>query len=297
MSKNKNKNAPDWGAIFDRIVRGEVSLASSYWMFHKFSLGNQALAMCEMMIRGIPIGPIATFNAWRKAGRIVKRGEKAISLWMPVTTEKEVTDRQTGEKKKQIKRFFIMRPRWFAYAQTEPVEQGEGGPLVVEQAVAAAVPQWDKARALAALGLREVPFEHVNGTVLGYARPSEGVLALSPLLHEGNYLATLFHEIAHCLLHKQEAGTFEDGARMGTDMQEVEAEATAFLCLEALGLPGLERARGYILSWMREGGPLVVEQFRKQGVSRAFHAADRILKAGGMTKAAASDEDEALEAA
>jgi antirestriction protein ArdC len=293
----KNNNTPDWGAIFDRIVRGEVSLASSYWMFHKFSLGNQALAMCEMMIRGIPIGPIATFNAWRKAGRIVKKGEKAISLWMPVTTEKEVTDPKTGEVRTVSKRFFIMRPRWFAYAQTEPMAQGEDGPLVVEQAIAAAVPQWDKTRALAALGLREVPFEHVNGTVLGYARPDEGVFALSPLLHEQDYLHTVFHEMGHCLLHKGlTGGIFEDGQDRGTGIMEVEAEATAFLCLEALGLPGLERARGYILAWMRKGGHEVVEQFRQKGVARAFHAADRILKAG-MTKAAASDEDEALEEA
>ena len=44
----------------------------------------------EANARGIPLGPIASFNRWKELGRHVKRGEKAIELCMPVTLKRKV---------------------------------------------------------------------------------------------------------------------------------------------------------------------------------------------------------------
>ena len=56
---------------------------------------------------------------------------------------------------------------------------------------------------------------------------------------------------------------------------EAEAEAVALLCLEALGLPGADYARGYIQSWYGSGQPLP-----EHSAQRIFKAADTILRAG-----------------
>jgi hypothetical protein len=38
--------------------------------------------------RGLPLSPIATFGLWKALGRSVRQGEKALSLWMPITVRR-----------------------------------------------------------------------------------------------------------------------------------------------------------------------------------------------------------------
>ena len=42
------------------------------------------------------VSEVGGFNQWRKAGRKVKKGSKAISIWLPCK-KKEKTDAETGE--------------------------------------------------------------------------------------------------------------------------------------------------------------------------------------------------------
>jgi len=58
-------------------------------------------------------------------------------------------------------------------------------------------------------------------------------------------------------------------------LRELEAEATAMLVCAALGLPGLEEARGYIQHWVGVGANVPECSAR-----RIFKAADAILRAG-----------------
>jgi hypothetical protein len=65
------------------------------------------------------------------------------------------------------------------------------------------VPSWSEERALTSLGVRIVPFDHLDGNVQGYAT-QQGDIAINPvaaLPHK-----TLFHEVAHALLqHTKDA--------------------------------------------------------------------------------------------
>src|SRR6516164_3552963 len=67
-------------------------LMRAYSLFHQYSLGNQLLALIQANQRGIPLGPIASFNKWKELGRHVKRGEKAIELCMPITVKRTVKE-------------------------------------------------------------------------------------------------------------------------------------------------------------------------------------------------------------
>ena len=73
----KTNNRPDWGKLFQAALHEPGRLGSHYRLFHRYSLGNQLLAVEQMVDRGIPVGPIASFNGWRKAGRVVRKGERA----------------------------------------------------------------------------------------------------------------------------------------------------------------------------------------------------------------------------
>ena len=146
---------------------------------------------------------------------------------------------------------------WFVLAQTDG-----------DDYVAPELPGWDKARAIEALGLTEVPFSATDGNVLAYS--VKGRFAVSPLSPHPH--KTTFHELAHCLLHLDEE--HRKGAELPRNLKEFEAESVALLCAGALGLDGAEYAPGYIQSW------LAYREIPEASARRLFSAADRILKAG-----------------
>lgn len=274
---------PDWERLFQQMLDEPGSLPGYYRMFHRYSLGNQALAVMQLRARGIPVGPIASFHGWHKLGRKVRKGEKAISLWMPVVTRKTAV-LDDGSEEVQTRKFFVMKNNWFSLAQTEPVdpEREAGDPF-------ADLPQWNKERALASLGIREVPFASVDGNIQGYARPGAHEVAINPLAREP--WSVLFHEIAHCLLHADRGmNVLADGLALPVDLIEAEAEGVAYLCCASLDLGGLESCRGYVQHWL--ASPDRRELFRTSKCpQRVFAAADRILKAG--TASAAGKEESA----
>jgi hypothetical protein len=123
----------------------------------------------------------------------------------------------------------------------------------------------------------EVPFDAMNGNAMGYARDrSIAVSPLSALPHK-----TTFHELAHVLLgHTGEDVGLHDDEDTPRNLQEVEAESVALLCLAALDLPGVEHCRGYIQSWWKSGEPIP-----ERSAQRILKATDQILKAGAPVEA------------
>src|SRR5262252_5072411 len=80
--------------LLDEAVKKPGTLMRAYSLFWNYSLGNQILAFIQANQRGIPLGPIASFNRWKELGRHVKRGEKAITLCMPVTGKRTVKEQR-----------------------------------------------------------------------------------------------------------------------------------------------------------------------------------------------------------
>src|SRR5689334_20081772 len=78
--------------LLEEAVTKPGTLMRAYSLFWNYSLGNQILALIQANRRGIPLGPIASYNRWKDLGRHVKRGEKAIELCMPVTCKRTVKD-------------------------------------------------------------------------------------------------------------------------------------------------------------------------------------------------------------
>jgi antirestriction protein ArdC len=247
--------------LLEEAVSKPGTLMRSYSLFWNYSLGNQILALIQADQRRIPLGPIASFNRWKELGRHVKRGEKAIELCMPVTYRRTIkeqgADGSEAETEITFKRF-VFRRNWFMLAQTD------GAAYQMP-----AIPAWDRARALAALNVEEIPFEMMNGNCQGYARARQ--IAINPVAQMP--AKTTFHELAHIELgHTSEA--IHDSEALPRNLKEVEAEAVALLCLESLGMDGAEYCRGYIQNWL--SGATIPER----SAQRIFAAADKILKAG-----------------
>jgi antirestriction protein ArdC len=247
--------------LLEEAVTKPGTLMKAYSLFWNYSLGNQILALIQADRRGIVPGPIASYNRWRELGRHVRRGEKAIELCMPVTCKRTVkedgADGNDSETEITFKRF-VFRRNWFMLSQTD------GAAFELP-----AVPTWDRARALATLGVEEIPFEMLNGNCQGYAKARQ--IAINPLAQLP--IKTTLHELAHIELgHTSEA--VHDSETLPRSLREAEAEAVALLCLESLGLPGSEYCRGYIQQW------LAGAEIPERSAQRIFASADKILKAG-----------------
>ena len=75
---------------------------------------------------------------------------------------------------------------------------------------------------------------------------------------------------------------FADTERTPKNLREVEAEAVALLCCEALNLAGADYCRGYIQNWLYPMVGYNGQGIPEKSAQKIFHAADRILRAGRL---------------
>ena len=143
-----------FSAIIAQALTEPGILSKAYSAFHNFSLGNQILAAIQLGERGLPLSPIASFNNWKEKGRFVKKSEKAIKLFMPVTIKRKAADEATGEEIDAGSfQAFMLKPHWFSLDQTE----GD------DYAPEAKTPAWDAEKAMQALDIEETRFDDLRG--------------------------------------------------------------------------------------------------------------------------------------
>src|SRR3954454_14817210 len=121
----------EWSALLADAVSKPGIIHSAYQRFWNYSTGNQLLAMFQCISRKLDLGPINTFLGWIDCGRHVKKGEKAITLCMPVTVKRKSDERSAYDpaateeaKPPQAGTYtrFIYRAHWFVLCQTEGKE-------------------------------------------------------------------------------------------------------------------------------------------------------------------------------
>ena len=255
--------APNFSELLIDAIKRPGSVMQAYSAFYNYSVGNQLLALFQCMFRGLQPGPIKTFPGWKDCGRNVKRGEKALMLCMPITFKRgSAGDAESNGDLDSDECFttgFMYKSRWFVISQTE-------GPEIELPSL----PQWDAATALRNLVITLTPFTETDGNLQGYALHNSNEIAINPVAQLPG--KTLLHELGHqILLHTHETMPAE---RTPKHLREVEAEAVALLCCEALGLEGAEFCRGYIQGWAND------EPIPEPSAKKIIGAADKILRAG-----------------
>jgi len=249
-------NNIQWSEFLKEAVEQEGILSSCYSVFHDYSIGNQLLAYHQLKDRGLPLSPIASYKKWQTLGRQVKKGQKAITLLLPITVKQKD---ENGEETGKVFRLFKEKANWFSLDQTEG-----------ENFVAPVIEGWDAEKALKALDIEQIDFEHTNGNCQGYAVARK--IAINPvaaLPHK-----TRFHELAHVVLGHTTEGTLEDTPVTEKSIREVEAESVAYILCKILNLKGDVESRGYIQNWLQNG------EISDKSAQKIFSAADKILKAG-----------------
>ena len=220
------------------------------------------LALEECIRRNLQPGPLNTYHGWLERKRQVRKGEKGITLCMPMplkkTAQTDGVQEETAEP--QTCYAFRFRAHWFVLAQTE----GEDTSIPP-------TPGFDIDTALRTLNITRTSFEEMNGNIQGFAHGRE--IAVNPLA--GLPHKTTFHEIAHIVLGHTTSEKLVDSEQTTRHIREVEAESVALICCETLGLEGADFCRSYIQHWLK-----TEKEIPNQSAARIFAAATSILKAG-----------------
>jgi hypothetical protein len=246
---------------------------------------------------------VATFKAWISAGRVVQKGQRAITILAPVIVKDRKAKTADG-KEPESKLIGFRAHNVFAEDQTKPlpgskVEATEPAPKVedycrnVEDAgTFSETVETLRAFALASLGdvvtgidLRpREAFDHHGAH--GWFDPStRRIVVVTGETSRAMQIKTLCHELGHAILHP-----IGEGHRR--EIGEVEAESVAFLVCNILGIDSGSYSVGYVSNWAgKEDG----EKLILQSGQRIVTAANKILDA--FEKESAEVEDPELQAA
>jgi antirestriction protein ArdC len=201
----------------------------------KYSLRNQLLILAQCKIAS----DVRSFNAWKKAGRSVRKGEKGLAILAPVI----VKDRETEEDKLvNYKVVYVF-----------DISQTDGEPVFHPRRVDAALltgdapaELWERAaRLIKAEGysLERGDCDGANGVTYVDRR----IVRVRSDVEPAQAVKTLIHELAHIRAgHEWRIGSIP------TSRMEVEAESIAMIVCDTAGLDSLPYSVGYVAGWARD---------------------------------------------
>lgn len=213
--------------------------------FHRYSLNNQILIGMQYPSSTL----VAGYNDWkRKFHRNVKRGEKGILILAPVIKKsEEIIDGKYDENgdpaTEQVSKIVN-----FTTAYVFDVSQTEGEPIpdMGIHNLNPAVEVKDYNRVLAALmDITDcsVVFEQIPNGANGFYNRADHSIHIQEGMSQAQTLKTLIHEMTHSMLHRE---VMLDKPR---EQKEIEAESTAFIICDFLGLDTSDYSFGYVATW------------------------------------------------
>lgn len=214
--------------------------------FNNYSLNNLFLIVAQKK----DASAVASFNAWKKLGRHVLKGQKALKIWAPyqVTRKDEKGQPVLDKKGQEVKDTRFRLVPVFDVSQTEgkelpqPVYELEGTHQDYANLYRAAK------ETAAAKGVRlEISKEPMEAH--GYYSPAENKIVIRAGMSERETLSTIFHEMAHADLHNPKA---LEGQKLTRTNKELQAESVAYVVANHYGLDTSSYSFGYLANWSNE---------------------------------------------
>jgi antirestriction protein ArdC len=203
--------------------------------FYNYSANNVMLILAQR--HGAT--QIAGFNAWKKLGRFVRKGEKAIWIIAPMTYKVKDDDKRTDDEQSVIRGF-----KWVPVFDISATD-GQELPSVCQQ-LAGDDPEGLFARLTTvadSIGFH-VEDAELDGGVNGDCAHQLHRIRVEVTNSPAQRVKTLAHELAHAILH----GEAHDRA-----LAELEAESTAYVVCRSLGIDTSDYSFGYVATWAGDG--------------------------------------------
>lgn len=297
------KKQEDMEAVFRRIDEGvqQVFTSEKYKEYLKvmskftdYSARNTLLISMQRPDATL----VAAYGKWKQLGRQVKKGESGIEILAPVAfktnmvreIERPVLDQSgnrqynpDGTEKTEIIQSPVMDVR-FRKAYVFDVSQTEGKELpglVSELSGDFGADRMEAVfKGLEKATKIEIHKGEIEGGARGFYSPSEDTIVIQDGMSDAQTLKTAFHECAHKLLHDPSLETA--ASQSERNEREVQAESTAFIVAERLGLDTSEYSFPYIASWS-DGKQLdfltkVLEDIQRAAKKLTYSVESELLK-------------------
>lgn len=241
---------------------------------YRYSFGNQMLIWWQTGGKAVDV---QAFKKWKQLGRYVKKGATGISIWVPLKIDakdasgKVIMDPATKAPKKKL--IFVIKPvfdigdtakfegkqleRWKKqHPDEEPYERPPRDVWMSKQnedtdttvTLRAALLSWigkfatDKDSPYAGRKI-DINLHADTGTAGGWS--AGGRIEIDKTSGGERQLSALIHELAHEVLHWQVDGT-KSKEKYTKKQVESDAEATAFIVMNAWGFKSIEYVGAYM---------------------------------------------------
>ena len=230
--------------------------------FHRYSLRNVMLIATQNPTASY----VAGYNTWRTLGRFVKKGEQGILILAPIVRAQNSSTQETDESS---------TPVGFRAAYVFDVSQTDGKELPQLNSVNGDPSEY-RGRLGKLVTEQGIVLEYSEDIAPARGRSSGGRITLLPGQSPAEDFATLAHELAHEMLHRDERR-----AKTTTRVRETEAEAVSFVVCSGIGLETGSAAKDYIQLY--EGDAKLLTE----SLEHIQRTATRILNAIGAEESSA----------
>jgi antirestriction protein ArdC len=237
--------------------------------FHAYSLANQLLIAMQKP----DATRVAGFRLWLKLGYCVRRGERALRIWVPTPPSKQAFEHweaDGADPADKPRTRFRLGPV-FDRSQVDPLPPPANpvpldppvAPVDGEQLAWAFSPLIALARELGS----SVDVEPMAEGQGGYYHPETRRIALNEASSINHQVKTLVHELAHALVRVE---SHDAQLPFSYAEEELVVESVAFTVCGSMGLDTSGYSVPYLASWS-EGAPL-------ETIETAAATIDRIAK-------------------
>ena len=231
--------------------------------FHRYSLSNLFLIWGQCPDFSL----VAGFNQWKKVGRYVKKGSKAIWIMAPMVSSKYVlrkivsdeTEDETEDQEEVQKHVSGFMPvHVFDYSQTDGDDLDIGNTLVKGNG---------NLDLDSVSSVFDIPVEVKQGVADGWTDGKK--IVVNDRKNKAQMVSCYLHEVAHILL-----GHLEDkGEKISRDVAELQAESVSYIVGQCIGLDN-QGSKFYLGKW---GGSDGKEKLKESSL-KIVSVADKILR-------------------
>lgn len=238
--------------------------------FHSYSFNNSFWLMWQAGIRGVEVTQFASFKAWRKLGRRVRKGEKGFEILTPLIVE-DRESKARGDKPVKTKLVGFKLGYTFDISQTDPTDKWVEPKHVIDPLTGEVDETFFEAVMLYAQGEGlGVNFGKSNDQAHGWYQPGTEMIFVKEQ-DRAHMLKTLCHEIAHAKDDKLKEQTRTE--------REAVAEGAAYIIARHFGvLDTSPYSFSYIAAWLKhvEDGAATLRKVMNQVVKVARTIIDGI---------------------
>ncbi len=228
--------------MIDKIEQGVKDvLTSERWseylkftsQFYHYSFGNVMLIFMQKPDARY----IAGYKAWEKMNRHVNRGERGIKILAPCLGKKIIEDE--SEEYREIDYRYFKTVSVFDISQTS----GEDVPSICDELHGDVDNVSELLKKIESATDYAVSYDY-DGRAYGVCRNDEKMIQIRDGLDDRQRVKTLIHEVAHSLLWEN-----DERNQNKREDREIEAESTAFIVCNKIGIDTSSYSFDYIAAW------------------------------------------------